>query len=255
MKKEQQYFGEISQKYVETTDEDDESEIAYISIEIDGDAIYTTYFGEEYTESTISIPLGEDLTDTDTVEAYEESVEAIAEILNLGELPIIYESNESSGLLINTNINDEVLFGIKIAIIVFLIIIAIVFIIRYKVDGLLAGIFNGAFSGVNIFVLNALSIVMSTGSIFAIIGLICLNVLFLEKYLKALQEEKSYSETLKSYYGIIFPIIIVAFVFTVASVNISITGIGMTLFWGLILQIIFNTLITRTVLNTKKNIN
>ena len=246
-------INEISQKYVEYTDDDDEEQINYISIEIDGDAIFTTYFGEEYTESIINIPLGQDLTDTETIEAYEESVEAIASVLNLGELPVTYTADESSGLLIRTNITDNVLLGIKIAMIILLIVIAIIFIVRYKVDGLLAGIFNAAFICIVIFVVNALSIVVSIGSMFAILGLILLNVLFLEKYLKTLKQNGSYIEVLKEFYGIIFPVIIVAFIFTVISTNISVTGIGMLLFWGLLIEIVFNTLITRTVLNTKNN--
>ena len=247
-------INEISQKYIEYTDDDGEEQIDYITIEIDGDAIYTTYFGEEYTESVISIPLGQDLTDTETIEAYEESVEAVATIINLGELPITYTADETSGLLVRTNISDEVLLGIKIAIIIVLIIITIIFIVRYKLDGLLAGIFNAAFVGLVILVLSALNIVMSSGSLFAIIGLILLNILFLEKCLNAVKENISYLEVLKSFYGVAFPVIIVAFVFTMITVNTSITGIGMTLFWGLILEILFNTLITRTVFYVKSKL-
>ena len=136
---------ELSNTYIEYTDDEGEEQTDYISIEIDGDAIYTTYFGEEYTDNVISLPLGQDLEDTETIEAYEESVEAIATILNLGELPITYETDESSGLLVRTNISDEVLVIIEIVLILILIVITIVFSIKYKLDGFLAGIFNGAF--------------------------------------------------------------------------------------------------------------
>ena len=108
--------------------------------------------------------------------------------------------------------------------------------------------------GLVIFVLNALDIVISTGSLFAIIGLILLNILFLEKMLKSIENGVSYLNVLKSFYGVTFPVIIIAFVFTVITTNVNITGIGMTLFWGLILEIIFNSLIARTALYTKSKL-
>lgn len=248
-----QILREISNEYIRYTNDAGEETTDYISITIDGSAVYTTYFGEEYTENAISVPVGTGITDDTTLNAYVESAEAIATIINLGELPITY-NQDNTGYLIRTNIDDNTLLTIKIVLIVILVLITIVFVIRYKFKGFLAGIFNAAFVGALILVLKLLSIVISISSMISIALLIFINVLFLEKYLKKLKEnvDRPFIQTMKEFYSIIFPIIIIAFVYTMFSTNSSINGIGMTLFWGLLIEIILNSIITRYVLNNKK---
>ncbi len=248
-----QILNNISKEYIAYTNDDGESVTDYISITLDGSSIYTTYFGEEYTENTISVPIGSSITDQDTLNTYVKSASAIATIINLGELPVTY-TQDNTGYLIKSNIDSTVLLALKIILIICLALITIVFIIRYKFKGFLAGIFNAAFIGILILVLKLLSIVISISSMISIALLIFINVLFMEIYLRNLKDgiEKSYVKTLKSFYSVTFPIIVVAFIYTMFSVNSSITGIGMTLFWGLLIEILFNTIISRYVLG---NIN
>lgn len=139
-----QILREISNEYIAYTNDAGEETTDYISITIDGSAIYTTYFGEEYTENAISVPVGTNITDEDTLNAYIESTEAIATIINLGELPVTY-TQDNSGYLIKSNIDDSDLLIVKIVLIVALVLITVIFIIRYKFKGFLAGIFNAAF--------------------------------------------------------------------------------------------------------------
>lgn len=84
--------------------------------------------------------------------------------------------------------------------------------------------------------------------------LIFINILFLEKYLKNLKQniDRPFLQATKSFYSVIFPIIVVAFVYTMFFANSSITGIGMTLFWGLLIEILLNSIITKYVLSNKK---
>ena len=248
-----QILNDISTEYIAYTNDNGESVTDYVSITMDGSSIYTTYFGEKYTDSAISVPLGSNISDEDTLNAYIESAQSIATIINLEELPVIY-TQDNTGYLIQSNIDDIALLALKVVLIVLLILITIIFTIKYKLKGFLAGIFNAAFIGLLILILKVLGIVISISSIISIGLLIFINVLFIKKYLENLKNEteKSYLQTLKSFYSVIFPIIIVAFIYTMFSVNSSITGIGMTLFWGLLIEILFNTIISRYVLS---NIN
>lgn len=248
-----QILNNISKEYISYTNEDGESVTDYISITLDGSSLYTTYFGEEYTENTISVPLGNNITDQDDLNSYVKSASAIATIINLGEVPVTY-TQDNTGYLIQSNIDSTVLLAIKIILIICLVLITIVFTIRYKFKGFLSGIFNATFIGILILVLEVLSIVISISSMISIALLILINVLFMETYLKNLKDEidKPYIQTLKSFYSVTFPIIVVAFIYTMFSLNSSITGIGMTLFWGLLIEILFNTIISRYVLG---NIN
>ena len=248
-----QILNDISTKYITYTNSEGNSVTDYLSVTIDGSSIYRTYFEEEYTDNVISVPLGSNISDEETLNAYIESTSAIATIINLEELPVVY-TQDNSGYLIQSNIDDTVLLVLKVVLIVLLILITIIFTIKYKFKGFLAGIFNAAFIGLLILVLKVLSIVISISSIISIGLLVILNILFMKKYLDNLKDEveSSYLQTLKSFYGVTFPIIIVAFIYTMFSVNSSITGIGMTLFWGLLLQVLLNTIISRYVLS---NIN
>lgn len=242
-------LNEISKEYISYTNDEGEQTIDYIAILMDGSPIYTTYFGEEYTANTISVPMGQNITDEDTLNAYTESAKAVSTIINLGQLPITY-SNDNTGYLIRSNIDSEALLIVKIILIVVLVLITIVFAIKYGLKGFLAGIFNFALIGSLILILKLLSIVISISSMISIALLIFINVIFLIKYLNNLKNDidMPFVKALKSYYGTIFPVIVVAFIYTMFSVNSSITGIGMTLFWGLLIQILLNTVITRNVI-------
>ena len=60
----------------------------------------------------------------------------------------------------------------------------------------------------------------------------------------------SYLEAIKSYYSITFPLIVVSFIYTFF-VSASVTGLGSVLFWGMLLQLIYNTIIVKYVLEGK----
>ena len=62
--------------------------------------------------------------------------------------------------------------------------------------------------------------------------------------------ENSYLETLKEYYSVTFPIIVVSFIYTFF-VSATVTGLGSVLFWGMLLQLIYNTIIVKYVLEGK----
>jgi len=61
---------------------------------------------------------------------------------------------------------------------------------------------------------------------------------------------QAYLETLKSFYSIMFPFIVIAFVFTFFASSV-VAGVGSVLFWGMLLQIIYNTIIVKYVLEGK----
>lgn len=241
----------ISKKYVQYTDDNGEQKTDYISFQIDGSSIYTTYFGEEYTAKVINIPVGQNLSDTKVINAYLESTDAIAKILNLGELPVKYTGN--GGYLIESGISD--LFVLRIALIIGLAIVVVLFTIKYKLNGFVAGILNVAFAGVLILVLKYLSIVISISAMISFVAIIVANILFIKKYLEKITEssEAPFTKSLLGFYSVIFPLIVVAFIFTLFSTNASITGIGMILFWGLLLEVIFNIIFVKNVLPIKRD--
>lgn len=71
-----------------------------------------------------------------------------------------------------------------------------------------------------------------------------LNYLFIIKLLRKLKYSNlkiAFVQTLKDYYLLIIPIIVFAVVLTITSA-VVVNSIGMTLFWGLLTGIVYNTL-------------
>jgi hypothetical protein len=64
------------------------------------------------------------------------------------------------------------------------------------------------------------------------------------------KEDNAYLETMKIFYSVTFPVIVIAFIFTFF-VSATVTGLGSVLFWGMLLQIIYNTIVVKYILECK----
>ncbi len=242
-------FRDISKKYTEYVDADGETKKDYIEIQVDGSTIMSTYFQEEYIGSIINIPIGQNIKTESELKTFGDSVSAIANMLNMDEVPVKYKVDTQ--LFIKSTLDKEI-FGkvFKITMIVYLVVVTVIFILKDKLKGLVAGIINAGFIGLLVVVLKFLEIVITFSSLMAFLGLLILNAVFLKIYLKNLREkvEKPFLNSIKYYYSVIAPVVIVGFVFTFFT-NVAITGIGFVLFWGLLIEILFNIIVTRSVLS------
>ena len=174
----------------------------------------TTYFGEEYNQSILNIPISSNVSASD-LNSYSKSVEDIAFLLNQEVIPVKYTMN-GSALFIGSNFNENIMNIFYWSIVIALVIILIVLFIKFGSAGLLAGILNAALIGLLTLVLKYVKVTISISSMVAFFGVMLLNLIFLVLYLKKLKEQKenAYLETMKVFYSINFPVIVVAFIFT-----------------------------------------
>jgi hypothetical protein len=242
---------EMSKKYVQYTDEEGETQTDYISIRVDGSAIMTTYFGEEYTQSVLNIPISSDVSASDVASA-QKSVADVAFILNQETIPVKYTMNGTS-LYIQSNLSENTMNRFNIAVIVVLVIALIVLTVKFKSKGFISGILNATLIGLVVLVLKFAKVTISISSMVALFGVIALNIAFLVMYLIKLAKNQTnaYLETMKSFYSVTFPVVVIAFIFTFF-VSATVTGLGSVLFWGMLLQIIYNTIIAKYVLEIDK---
>ena len=81
-----------------------------------------------------------------------------------------------------------------------------------------------------------------------------MNYIFVNNYLKELKnseiDEQVYGKVSKKFYLAIIPVIVVAIVFTFMQ-SYVINSIGMIVFWGLILNILYNIIFTKTLIKRK----
>ena len=238
---------EISKQYIEYTDSEGNEKTDRISIRVDGKSVMTTYFGEEYDDYILNIPISTDVV-AENMNDYVKSVDDVAFLLRQDTIPVKYVQ-DGGALYIESGLAKNVINVFYWSIIIILVVILVFLFIKYGSRGFLAGIMNACLIGLVVIVLKYVKIVISISSLIALYGVVILNFVFLFEYLKRLKEENkdSYFETIKKYYSITFPVIVVSFIFTFF-VSATVTGLGSVLFWGMLLQLIYNTVIVKYVL-------
>ena len=236
-----QKLKDISNEYIEVVDDAGESTIYYVSVLLDGQTLVTTYFGEELANGALLVPIGNPTTDANEMNEILKEVRRIADVINEEKLPIAYTL--SSDNFIESEIKDE---EIQVALIVFavaIVIASIVLIIKFRTKGLVASILAIGYIAILNIIARYASIYVTFNSIIAFIGVIVLNYVFIKLLLLELKKtqnrKEAFLKTMKIYYLSIVPVCIIAIVFTFMS-NVIISSIGMILFWGLFIQVLYN---------------
>lgn len=238
---------EISNEYVEVTDETGKATTTYVEVTLDGEALLTTYFGEELEAGIIQIPMGDVTTDIEEFRSLFETTQYLANIMNNGQTPVVYSLSSDNFLKLSIT-DTQILVAVIIAIVA-LIIASIILIVKFKLNGLLAAISNIGFIALVTIILRYTKVTITLNSVISFVAMIVLNIVFLKMYLKnmiKLSEINAYKETMKNYYLSVIPVAVVAVIFTFMA-NATISSIGMIVFWSMFIQAIYNFLITRAL--------
>ena len=234
----------ISKEYVETTLDDGTTDTKTISIEIDGQAISRTYFSEELTQGILQIPIGQATTDPEEYTKNAEEVSRIAYLLNNEKLPLTYKL--SSDNFIKSPLIEQYMLIVLIVSLVVVCIAIIYLIIKYKLKGLYASIINIGYIALLTLIIRYTNVLVTLNSLIAFVFAIAINYIFTIKVLKNLKNNNSKRTALlnamKELYLSIIPVCIIAIVFTLMPATV-ISSIGMTLFWGLILQAVLSLIV------------
>lgn len=235
---------EISNKYQTVTDENGEETTNYISIIMDGQTLTTTYFSEELSSGAIQIPMG---NSTQSYEEYVEvakSVSMIADIVNQDTMPLAYTL--SSDNHINSAITENVIKVAEIVFVAVIVLISLYLIIKYKFEGVKSAIIAVGYIAILTIILRYTNVIITLNSLIVFIASIAINYLFNIKFLNKLKEtssrKQSFGQAMKELYLTIMPVCIIAVIFTLMS-SVVISSIGMVLFWGLLIQAIYDCLL------------
>ncbi len=248
----------VEENATEEQDEDkatEETAGKEITMKVDDNEIMTTHFEETITTGKIQLSVGSATTDTKTLQGYISQAQNMATVLDSGNLPIKYEIEKNQYIL--SNINEEQIRNIAVAIAVLVVIGIIVLIIKYKAKGLLAGISFIGLSAIYLLLVRYANVVISVESIFGIAIILILNFIFtfmlldkIENNLKENKENvvnKATVETYKKFFIRIIPICIMVVAFCFIK-WIPISSFGMISFWGLLMIAVYNVVITRYLL-------
>lgn len=246
---------EISKTYVETEDEEGNTTKKTVSIKIDDETITTTYFGQTMSTGELPLTVGSETTDSATLNEYFKQSEQIAILLNNGVNPILYtvDTNEYVSPII-----DETIFkNIVIAAIVILAIMEIYLIIRYKLAGLISAIAMIGYLALYLLVVRFTDTILSLEAIAAIGIAVIVQFMFLQAISKSIKEgvsniDSAVKKELIKNIQVQIPLYIMSIVFVFANWE-TIRSFGTSLFWGLIISVIYNFTFTRLVFIQKEN--
>ncbi len=236
-------ISDISKKYVQSKNEAGEDVTKYVAVRFEGQALLSTYFGEEITNGMLTVPIGNPTTDSSEYAEMFEQANRISYILNEEKLPLQYSLTSDN--YIKSSITDEFIFIFKIVCTLIIIVISALLIVRYKLNGIILSIVSVGYIALTMLLVRYANVSLTLNSIYTLLACVVFNYIFIIKLLKKLKDaslKNAYVQVLKEYYSLIIPVIVFAVVFTLAPA-VTVSSIGMSLFWGLITGIVYNTIV------------
>lgn len=228
----------------ETTDDGtSETETKEIALNIDGTSMMTTTFSEVIDNGVLSLSLGT-ASSSDDLRILRYQAESLAAILENEEIPLQYEVAGNmyvSSAIEQNDINILIYIGIGIAAIML-----IVLIIKYKGKGLAVALSSIGFIAVYLLIIRYANVDLALEGILGIGLVFIINYIFGIMLLNRVKKnvEKSFKDTLNKFSLSMIPMLIFA-VTCCFSGWMPIFSFGMILFWGLIISIIYNFIITQ----------
>lgn len=251
-------FKNISNTYTEiaTTDEttgEEKTSAKEISINVDGETLLSTHFDEEVTNGILQLSVG---ASTSEEELQESLITAnnLAALLDSKMMPIVYQVAQNKYVASEITADNIELF-VSLSIVVAT--VGMVYlIIKYKEKGIFASISLIGFVAVLLLVLRYTNVMITVEGIVAIVLSTFLNYLLLIKILSYMNKKENANEAFNTavvrFLFNIIPVAIIAIVFTFNS-WLPVFSFGMVMFWGILVNLAYNYVITRTILIDSKN--
>lgn len=246
---------EISKTYIETTDDEGNSTKKTVTIKLDDETITTTYFGQTMSNGELPLTIGTETSDSNTLKNYLVQSGQIAILLNNGVNPIVYEIETNE--YVSPIITADMLNKIIIAIIVVIAVLIVYLIIRYKSLGILGAIALIGYTALYFIVVRFTDTIISLEAIAAIAISIILEFIFIQAIANEIKKnvadvDKIIKKELIKNISVQIPLYIMAIVFVFVEWE-TVKSFGIALFWGLIVSLIYNLVITILMFIQKAN--
>ena len=229
-----------------------------ITMKLDDQDILTTTFDEPIKNGVIQLSVGSSTTDSETLSGYISQAQNVAMVLDSGNLPVEYEIEKNQYIL--SDITNNCIIYVEIAIAVLTLISVLILIIKYKMNGLLAGLSLIGLLAVFTLTIRYANVLISIESVVGIVLVVLLDyiltIMILNKQKENIKDEienatnKAIIDSYKVFLSRTLPIFIMAIVFTFIKWN-PLSSFGMVVFWGLSLIILYNVIITKFLLKER----
>lgn len=246
-----QKLKDISNTFIKTTDEEGKETTKKISIKIDNTTVLSTYFSEEISTGMIQLTFGTASSKSEDLRNYVQEANNLATLLNTGNLPIAYTVDENRYIL--PDISNETFFVPAIIVLSIMVIAVLFLIIKYRVKGILGALSFTGYIASLLIIIRLTNVVVSIEGMVGILISIALNYVFIVYLLngkKKEEQEFTYKQGFINFLFILIPIAVTTIIFSFIS-WIPIYSFGMTMFWGIVLIMLYNVILTKPLLFTK----
>ncbi len=239
---------EISNTFIKTTDEEGNDTTKKIKVKIDDSEMLNTYFTEEISNGIIQLSFG--TATGNSLATYAQEAKNLETLLNAGNLPIVYEADENHYVL--SDINKDMLFIPAIVIMSLLVIGIIILIVKYKVKGLLGAISIIGYIATFLIIVRLTNVVITLEGVAGIITSIILEYISIMYALNKMKEntDLTCNQCFTKFLPILVPIAISTVILCFVK-WLPIYSFGMTMFWGIILVIVYNHVVTKLLVSEK----
>lgn len=244
-----QILKDITNTYIKTTDEEGNEQTKKVTFKMDDTTILSTYFEKEIANGSVQFSMGA-TTSTEELNEYLKETSNLAMLLNTGNLPISYTIEDMYYMM--SDITEE-MFLIPTIIVGTLLIIGIIFlIVKYKKNGLLASICFIGYIATLLLILRYTNVVINLTGIAGIIASILLNYIFTVYLLNTYKKEEN--KILVQVLFILIPATIISVILSFAK-WLNIYSFGMVMFWGILITVIYNFIITKRLIELSNKNN
>lgn len=246
-----QKLKDISNTFIKTTDEEGKETTKKISIKIDNTTVLSTYFSEEISTGMIQLTFGTASSKSEDLRNYVKEANNLATLLNTGNLPIAYTVDENRYIL--PDISNETFFVPAIIVLSIMVIAVLFLIIKYRVKGILGALSFTGYIASLLIIIRLTNVVVSIEGMVGILISIALNYVFIVYLLngkKKEEQEFTYKQGFINFLFVLIPIAVTTIIFSFIS-WIPIYSFGMTMFWGIVLIMLYNVILTKPLLFTK----
>lgn len=228
-----------------------------VTIKIDGAKVLSTQFEKEITNGSIQLSVGGATTSQAELQTYAKEAGYVEKILNNGALPVEYEV--TANRYVKSNITADT-YPIGIIVLTVIVLGTMIYlIVRYKKNGLLSSIAYIGYIAVLLLVIRYTNVIITIEGIFGLIISLAINYIiniYILNYInKATDKEEVETNFNRGFVKIsiaLIPVLILSVILILTS-WLQIYSFAMIIFWGLAIAIIWNIILTKTlILNSIK---
>ena len=235
----------------DSSSEEEKATQKKIILSIDDNDMITTSFDDPIEDGIIDLSMNQATTDQDSISQTLQSASTIATVVNSGKMPLTYKVSGNN--YVKTDITSDMLKKVIYVVVAITIIALAILVLKYKARGLIASIAFIGFVALDLLLVRYTNVTISLESIVAMIMTLFINYIAIYGLVKIHEtdielKKKAYANEFKSIIIKFIPISIVAVIFVFMGWT-KISTFGMTMFWGLLLSIVYNYVLTKNMLD------